>query len=427
MIAEFTIENFRSFKEKHTLSLLATKDQELMEENTFEIGKKLRFLKSAVIYGANASGKSNFFEALGFFFRFAVLSGPRKQAGDSIWNEPFIFSKQTEGAPSSFEIIFYLSDKNKENIKYRYGFSVDNERVIYEYLFAVFKVREVNLFTRKYQDIQYTSNFKEGARAKPVVRENCTLLSVSAQNNGKIASQIVKYFRGTVITSGLIDISELTMSQLDDKNKFKSIVNFLKFADINIHALKKEKIPLNFDKLGDSDFVEYLKRKIPNYQSAMKDQLSFGHRVYDAHTPVGERFLPAEEESSGTQKLFSYSGPILEALEKGLPLFIDEFDVQLHPLIIESIVKLFNSPVSNPHNAQLVISCHAVNILTNKIFRRDQIWFCEKDQFGATDLYSLVEYQKPVRKDATFSKDYLQGKYGAIPYIDTIYLQTGVN
>jgi AAA15 family ATPase/GTPase len=133
-----------------------------------------------------------------------------------------------------------------------------------------------------------------------------------------------------------------------------------------------------------------------------------------------------EEESSGTQKLFSYSGPILEALEKGLPLFIDEFDAQLHPLMIESIIKLFNSPVSKPNNAQLIIFCHAVNILTNKLFRRDQIWFCEKDQFGATDLYSLVEYQKPVRKDATFSKDYLQGKYGAIPYIDAIYLQTGL-
>jgi AAA15 family ATPase/GTPase len=406
MIAEITIENFRSFKEKHTLSLLATKDQELIEENTFPIGKKLRFLKSAVMYGANASGKSNFFKALEFFFRFAVLSGPRKQAGDSIGNDPFIFSKQTEGAPSSFEIIFYLSDKNKENVRYRYGFSVDNERIVYEYLFAVFNVREVNLFTREYQDIKYTSNFKEGARAKPAVRENCTLLSVSAQNNGKIATQIVKYFKDTVITSGLIDISELTMSQLDDKNKFKSIVNFLKFADINIYTLKSEKIPLN---------------------SAVEDQISFGHCVYDAHTPVGERFLPVEEESSGTQKLFSYSGPILEALEKGLPLFIDEFDVQLHPLMIESIVKLFNSPISNPHNAQLVISCHAVNILTNKIFRRDQIWFCEKDQLGATDLYSLVEYQRPVRKDASFSKDYLQGRYGASPYIDTIYLQTGIN
>ena len=128
----------------------------------------------------------------------------------------------------------------------------------------------------------------------------------------------------------------------------------------------------------------------------------------------------------GTRKLLSYSGLILEALEKGIPLFVDEFDFQLHPLIIEGIVKLFNSPKINKNDAQLVISCHAVNILSNKLFRRDQIWFCEKDRFGATNLYSLVEYEKPVRKDATFSKDYLQGKYGAIPYIDDIYVQTGI-
>jgi AAA15 family ATPase/GTPase len=422
MIAEFTIENFRSFKEKHALSLLAAKDQDLIEQNTFEIGKKLRLLKTAAIYGANASGKSNFFNALVFFFNFAVLSGPRKQVGDSIENEPFIFSKQTEGAPSSFEIIFYLSDKNKENVKYRYGFSANNERVVYEYLFAVFNVRELSLFTREYQDISYTPNFKEGARAKPAVRENCTLLSVSAQNNGEIATRIVRYFKDTVIISGLIDMPALTMSQLDDKKNCKSIVNFLKFADTNIYTLKKDKIPLDFDKFGDADFVEYSRRKIPNYQSVVETRVSVGHRVYDGQTPAGERFLPVEEESNGTQKLFSYSGPILKALEKGLPLFIDEFDAQLHPLMIESIIKLFNSPVSNARNAQLVISCHAVNILTNKIFRRDQIWFCEKDQFGATDLYSLKKYRKPIRKDATFSKDYLQGKYGTIPCIDDIYL-----
>jgi len=130
-------------------------------------------------------------------------------------------------------------------------------------------------------------------------------------------------------------------------------------------------------------------------------------------------------ESSGTLKLFSYSDVILEALKEGTSIFIDEFDNMLHPLIIEGIVKLFNSSITNPKNAQLIISCHAVNIMTNKLFRRDQIWFCEKDQYGATDLYSLVEYKEPVRKDASYNKNYLQGKYGAIPYIDEILLQAG--
>ena len=152
----------------------------------------------------------------------------------------------------------------------------------------------------------------------------------------------------------------------------------------------------------------------------------FGHIVYDENTPAGEIYFEEIEESSGTRKLFSYSSYILRALDKGTPLFIDEFDTMLHPLIIEGVVKLFNSSITNPKNGQLVISCHAVNIMTNKLFRRDQIWFCEKDQYGATDLYSLVEYKELVRKDASYNKSYLQGKYGAIPYFNEILIQTGL-
>jgi AAA15 family ATPase/GTPase len=138
---------------------------------------------------------------------------------------------------------------------------------------------------------------------------------------------------------------------------------------------------------------------------------------------VGTVLITEHQESSGTRKLFAYAIPIASALKNGTPLFIDEFDAQLHPLILENIIKLFNSPEKNPKNAQLVISCHAVNILTNKLFRRDQIWFCEKDHYGATDLYSLVEYNEPVRNDAAFGRNYLQGKYGAVPYINEIFLQ----
>jgi AAA15 family ATPase/GTPase len=156
-----------------------------------------------------------------------------------------------------------------------------------------------------------------------------------------------------------------------------------------------------------------------------KEIFLFGHEYYDNDKYIETILIPEEEESDGTQKLFAYSIPVIASLENGTPLFIDEFDTQLHPLILESIIKLYNSPEKNKKNAQLVISCHAVNILTNKNFRRDQIWFCEKDQYGATDLYSLVEYNEPVRNDAAFGKNYLQGKYGAVPYINEIALQFG--
>jgi AAA15 family ATPase/GTPase len=420
MIAEFSVENFLSFKEKRTFSLISTKANKLSESNTFESSKNLRFLKSAVIYGANASGKSNFFNALVFFLNFSVNSGPRKQIGDLIETEPFALSKQTESAPSSFEIIFFIKDGNEE-IRYRYGIAVRKERVEAEYLFAVNNIREITLFTRNLQKIDYTSNFKEGARGKPSVRDNCTFLSVCAQNNGDLSAQIVGYFRKITVLSGLYDQMPIPKNKKNKLDYSKKIIDFLKNADMQITNYKTESIPA-FGDIPDTELLTFLKSKFPN---AKQERILFGHTVYDKETPAGEKYLDEFVESSGTRKLFSYSDAILSVLEEGTPLFIDEFDTMLHPLIIEGIVKLFNSSITNNKNAQLVISCHAVNIMTNKLFRRDQIWFCEKDRYGATDLYSLVEYKEPVRKDASYNKNYLQGKYGAIPYLNEILLQAG--
>jgi AAA15 family ATPase/GTPase len=409
IIAEFTVENFRSFKDRYTFSLLATAEKELIEENSFQVKGKQRFLKSAVLYGANASGKSNFFKALSFFRDFAVFSGPRKQIGDSIDVHTFYFSKQTENEPSSFEIIFFISKNEDKLVRYRYGFSVIPEKVIEEYLFAINNTKEVLLFSRDEQEINTTDHFKEGLRVKDSTRSNCTLLSICAQNNGEISSKIVSCFTQLLITSGLQNSTSKTKNKLWQSFKKDDVINFLKYADTGITNLDTEQ------KLFEDI----------NSASKPRNIFYFAHTMFDNVRPVGEVYIEESQESSGTQKLFSYSIPILEALESGKPLFIDEFDAQLHPLILENIVKLFNSPVTNPKNAQLVISCHAINILTNKIFRRDQIWFCEKDDYGATDLYSLAEYKEPTRNDASYNKDYLSGKYGAVPYINAINLQLG--
>jgi AAA15 family ATPase/GTPase len=414
VIAEFTVQNYRSFKERHTFSLVSTKNRELAESNVFEAEEKLRFLKTAVIYGANASGKSNFFKALSFFKTFAIFSGPRKQVGDPIEAEPFCFSKHTENEPSSFEIIFFMKNNDGKIIRYRYGFSVTTKEVIAEYLFAIFNVRELTLFTREKQEITSTSHFREGAKIKSEVRPNCSFLSVCAQTNGEIAVSIVRYFQYILITSELKNIASVTKNRLsmpgdDARNE---VLDFLHFADIQINELRVIREPANSQL--DTDFTEFLKRH-SGIKPPYRETYFFGHAYFDNGKNAGTVLIPEDQESSGTQKLFAYAIPVTSALKNGSPLFIDEFDAQLHPLILENIIKLFNSPEKNPKNAQLIISCHAVNILTNKLFRRDQIWFCEKDQYGATDLYSLVEYEEPVRNDAAFGKKYLQGKYGAIP------------
>jgi AAA15 family ATPase/GTPase len=415
MIVEFTVENFSSFKEKQTFSLLATKNKELSETNTFDVSDKMRLLKSAVIYGANASGKSNFFRAFTFFLNFATFSGPRKQVGDAIGTVPFLLSKQTENEPSSFELIFIIKNNDGKNIRYRYGFSVTREEVITEYLFAVSNVREITLFTRERQEIITTDHFREGGRIKSAVRPNSSFLSICAQTNGEIATSIVRYFQSILITSGLQNIVSDTKRKLESSNNNikKQVCEFLNYADIQIKELRVE-----------HDFINTYEVSIEHSES-VTDTIFFAHDYYDGKEKMSRVFFPEQLESSGTQKLFAYAIPVISALENGTPLFIDEFDTQLHPLILENIIKLFNSPDKNKKNAQLVVSCHAVNILTNKNFRRDQIWFCEKDQYGATDLYSLVEYDEPVRNDAAFGKNYLQGRYGAIPYINEITLQIG--
>jgi AAA15 family ATPase/GTPase len=425
LIVEFTVENFRSLKEKQTFSLLATKNKELLNSNTFEIDNKQRLLKSAVIYGANASGKTNFFHSLTFFLRFAVWSGPQKQAGDIIEIDYFYFSKQTEQGPASFEIIFYLKNTDGKNIRYRYGFTITHEVVITEYLFAIYNTREVTLFTREKQDIITTNYFHEGNKIKSTVRSNCSFLSVCAQHNGDIATKIIQYFREMTVISGLIDIpiTKKWLSTSTDDNIRVQVLNFLHYADIQVKELEVRHMPLNINELPPK-MLDYYKRN-PKAKPPEKITYHFGHDYFDGKEKIDTALIPENEESEGTQKLFAYSIPIISALENGTPLFIDEFDTQLHPLILENIIKLFHSPNINKNNAQLIISCHSVNIMTNKNFRRDQIWFCEKDQYGATNLYSLVEYDEPVRNDAAFGKNYLQGKYGAVPYINEIALQFG--
>jgi AAA15 family ATPase/GTPase len=419
MVVEFSIENFKSFKAKQTFSLVAGISKELSSENTFEVTKDVRLLRSAVIYGANASGKSNFFEALTFFLNFSVNSGPSQQVGTSIDVHPFLFSKQTIQEPSAFELLFFLENREGKPIRYRYGFTVNQEKVCNEYLFAVLNVQEVDLFTREEQTIKCSStNFSEGEAAVNITRENASFLSVCAQINGDRAKDIVLFFQS--LSTGLNNRKAQTLLKLDDPKYRERIVDFLRCADIQLLGVSSKDVPYFYPFHTSSGTIE--KRQI------MQKKVSYSHTLYDNEEAVSSIDFDEEDESLGTNKLFKFAALLLESLDNGFPVFIDEFDSSLHPLILESILKLFNSSKNNKGNGQLVISCHAVHIMRKDLFRRDQIWLCEKDPYGATELYSLVEYVEPdthesVRNDAAFNKNYLKGKYGGIPYINEINMQ----
>ncbi|MFN5727514.1 MAG: AAA family ATPase [Pseudanabaena sp.] len=420
MLIEFRVGNYRSFKEIATFSMVAanivSKDKSLDENNVFTVDDDLTLLKTAAIYGANASGKSNLAKALGFMRWFIINSSKDTQTSEQIEVERFKLSDSTDSEPSFFEIVFFMNQK-----KYRYGFEANRNEVVSEWLFYVPKLRETKLFERKADSFTIAKIYKaDGIQQK--TRSNALFLSVSAQFNVGIAESILTFFGKNInLISGLDDegYRGYTIKCLQDNKNRDSILNFLK------------KLSLGFDEiqLEEHDFnVESLPREIPDEIKRFILKNSDGGKatsVQTLHKKFNEEgvFISSElfdinDESEGTQKIFSLAGPFLDTLKNGKVLIIDEFDARLHPKLSLAIVEMFNSRDGNPNNAQLVFMTHDTNLLSNKLFRRDQVWFTEKNRYGSTSVYSLVEYK--VRNDASFESDSIKGKYGAIPYIRSL-------
>lgn len=392
MLIQFSVGNFLSFKEQSTLSLVASalKDIQILSEDViFNIGETdLALLKSATIYGANASGKSNFIKALDFFKWYVINSSKDIQAGERVNVESFRLSSSTVEEPSYFEAIFCNTE-----YQYRYGFETDENMVHSEWLYQKAnkkRAKEVELFYRDEDGFNIHSKFIIGKELinKQMVRTNALLLSVAAQFNDVVAVEIVKWLNDTTIISGSNEknIWDLAAIRLDDLKMKQRIVDFSRYADLGIENIEK------------------VNNAIISMHTQYDDE---GNEVKLINFPF------KKNESEGTIKYFSLAYPIIDALDNGKRLIIDEFDSKMHPLLTCRIIALFNSKKTNPKNAQLIFTTHDTNLLSASIFRRDQIWFTQKDRFGATELYSLAEYK--VRNDASFEKDYLSGKYGAIP------------
>ncbi len=422
MLIEFTVGNYRSFKDPVTFSLVATdlvaKDKSLDESNVFQGPGELKLLKSAAVYGANGSGKSNLVEALRFMLDFMVDSSRATQSTDEIGVEPFRLSTLTEQQPSSFELVCSVN-----GVLYRYGFKATRERVVSEWLYNTVK-RESRLFYREESDISVSTVF--GGRAvRKFTRDNALFLSVAAQFNIPIAELLLLWIRSRVaIISGLDDdlYKAYTIDALLHNRYRQEVLDLIRSLDLNIEGIDVEEIDLKSEMFPE-EWPEDLKEATIRFNQGKAGVFRFLHKKFseaEAVVDTLEAFDP-EEESEGTRKLFALSGLLIHALKTSTLLVIDEFDARLHPLISRKIIELFNSQSTNPGGAQLVCATHDTNLLSNKLFRRDQIWFTEKTRLGATDLYSLAEYkvgsESKVRNDASFASDYIKGRYGAIPFV----------
>lgn len=417
MLIEFTVGNYRSFKDPVTLSMVAAslvaKDSNVDENNTVAIDSELKLLKSTAIYGANASGKTNLAKAFSFVKWFMVNSSRETQSTDLIPVEPFRLSTDTQDKPSHFELVFLMDQK-----KYRYGFEVTRQKVVKEWLFYVPKKRETNLFSRHFDEIKISKKYDaDGLQQR--TRSNAFFLSVCAQFNVSIAEKILQWVDEKLqIISGLNDETYLnyTIDLLVKSTRHAlDIQNLIKKLDLGFDDIQIEQRDIAIDDLPDV-LSDHIRKNIVE-QRSLVTSIKTGHKKFNHENSYisTERLDFFDHESKGTRKVFALAGPLIDTLNNGKILIVDEFDASLHPLISRAIVKLFHSSTTNPNNAQLVFMTHDTNLLSNQLFRRDQIWFTEKNRYAVTDLYSLAEYK--IRNDASFERDYIKGRYGAIPYI----------
>lgn len=411
MLIEFRVKNFASFQEEQVLSLVATKDKTYQDNNTFSppAQNPMQLLKGVVIYGANASGKTNLIRAMEVMRRI-VLMGLTKSMEEQFPIIPFLLGEQNDII--EFEISFYVEEK-----RYCYGFSLTQIQIIQEYLFVYETNRRQKWFKREWRGEEYVWEYGPKLSGNKKVwqestRKDALFLTTAVQLNNQQFLPIKQWFQNFKITDNMwSDSFKLSIDK--SKTKQKEMIEMLKCADLDIQDFQ----------IKEEDFdLQTLPNHLPNFLKEMtikeklegtKMKVLFSHTTQDGK----EEFFDIGQESSGTQKLFKLLGPWIDALENGCIVVIDELNNHLHPYMTKFLVEMFFNPNINTKNAQLIFTTHETSILNQKLFRRDQVWFCEKYN-KATQLYPLTDF-KP-RKESNLEDAYLSGRFGALPFLSNI-------
>lgn len=404
MLIEFSVTNFRSIRETQTLSMAASKyDKELVETNCTEtpVSGLPRLLRSAVIYGPNAAGKSNLLKALGFMKNF-VLQSHSLQEGESIDVVPFALAVDTKHEPSEFEIFFI-----QDSIRYQFGFAANGHLVTKEWLYSYPKGRVKRLYERAYDpatnDYKWYDPSLNGPKElwKKSTRKNALFLSTAIQLNSEQLKPVFNWFQTglqVVFPSGEISLHNSVTQCATDEGR-ENIMEFMNAADLSIAGIEVHRAVTTLDTVNEQS---------PKDRPSL---IRFQHK-----SDTGELLtLNFSEESDGTQKLFSYAGPLLDVLAIGRLLVVDELDTSLHPLMVRFLISLVHNPAINKHNAQLIFTTHDTSVLDPDLYRRDQIWFVEKAKDQSSRLYPLSDFSP--RKGEALERNYLHGRYGALPFI----------
>lgn len=423
MLLDFTCANYRSIQNKCTLSLLAQGIADEPKNNIALINKKLKVLKTAALYGANSSGKSNIIRAFSTMIKH-IIDSVRLNESDELYYDPFQLSTETISKPTFFEVTFTIDD-----LKYRYGFEYNRTDIVGEWLYSskCGNKLETLMFLRTEEGIGVSDKaFPEGLGKEQSTVKNRLFLSLCAQLNGELSKKLMDELGLMNVISGIYGRSYAGYSKVmlhQHLKGYNRALDFFKRTQLGFEEVKT--VEKEIDKsILPSDLPESVKVELMNELRGKKNiELYTKHNVYDEKGQVVDsiHFDAEVAESDGTNKLIELSGPIFDTLTRGGILWIDELDAKMHPLISQHIVNLFNNPKANPYNAQLVFSTHDTHLLSSRLLRRDQIWFTEKDKVEQTDLYCMMDIELPdgskPRSDANFKRNYIAGRYGAIPFI----------
>ena len=420
MLVEFSVENHRSFREKQTFSMVAGVATERADPgHVARTGFQAmpHVLHEACIFGANGSGKSSLIGAMAFMSGF-VRRSFHNEADRGIRADPFLFHGAWREKPSSFEAIFIHNDT-----LYQYGFALTRERVMEEWLFARPKStgRDRVLFTRTYDegtnDYDWTVNSThlKGERNswKSQTRPDALFLSTAVQLNAEGLKEAYEWLahRFKMFDPSGSANGGYTALRFGEKSWKDKVSDFLKRADISLHDIQVEEENL-FDLPQFKQLPETVRSMIrENDPEAKSISVSFC-RLDDLRKSIP---LPLNEESSGTKALFELAGPIIDVLENGYTVAVDELNSGFHPLVFQHLIAMFCDPEINRHNAQLIFTTHDTSVTERGCIHRDQIWLTEKHDDFATRLIPFSDFK--TRNVRPFQKGYLQGRYGAVPRI----------
>lgn len=417
MLVEFRVKNFRSLRDQQALSLVASSDKSLLDTHAVATGLRAapHLLKSAVVFGANASGKSNLIKALQYM-RSVVLESAALQPAQTFDRlQPFLLDAVSASQVTEFEVTFIV-----DGIRYQYGFGMNSRRIVSEFLLVYKAFKPQRWFERRFDAELNADVYEFGPGLKGskhlwegATRSNSLFLSMAVQLNSDVLRPVYDWFANRlVIFNELSPLSpNFSVQKLKEEPQRKAICEFLRAADISIADIEVATKQATVHTLR-FDLVTGKREEFANEQPV--EEVKFHHI-----TEQGRAVFDLGDESSGTRNLLFLTGPILDILGKGLTLVVDELDTSLHTLLVQALVRLFHRPEVNTGNAQLVFTTHDTSLLDSYgLLRRDQVWFVEKRPDQSSLLYPLLQFHP--RKNEALERGYLQGRYGALPLLGSL-------